>query len=54
MITYKKAKDRNLLLNNPPKKETKLKGSKDNDTISNYTKPGEFAPMKLHDEFGRT
>ena len=33
MTQFRKAKDRKLLLNNPPKKETHLKGSKDNELV---------------------
>ena len=33
MTQFRKAKDRKLLLNNPPKKETHLKGSKDLDLV---------------------
>lgn len=33
MTTFKKAKDRKLFLNNPPTKETFLKGSKDGQTV---------------------
>ena len=48
MIAFKRPKDRKQLLNNPPKKETQLKGSKDNNpnlAISKeYRKGGEFGP----------
>ena len=33
MTTFKKAKDRKLFLNNPPTKDTFLKGSKDGQTV---------------------
>lgn len=49
MITFKKAKDRMQMLNNPPQKETNLKGSKDtveSEAFSNhFYKPGVFGPV---------
>jgi hypothetical protein len=44
MMKQKRAKQGRKLLNNPPKKETLLKGSKDGDRDGpqRYTKPGEF------------
>ena len=40
MTQFRKAKDRKLLLNNPPKKETHLKGSKDLNAVKD-------APFKI-------
>ena len=40
MTTFRKAKDRKLFLNNPPQKETHLKGSKDGQTTENTFKKG--------------
>lgn len=53
MISHKKAKDKKQLLNNPPKKETLLKDSKDNQAISNtFIKKGLFGiPKEFKDEF---
>ena len=42
MIAFKKPKDRKQLLNNPPKKETSLKGSKDKDSINMEEKKSFF------------
>jgi hypothetical protein len=43
MTRFRKAKDRKLLLNNPPKKETHLKGSKDLETVIDAPfKKGQF------------
>jgi len=54
MIMQKKAKDRKILQNNPPQKETLLKQSKDNDAKPNrYAHisriPGEFGFAKKND-----
>ena len=54
MTAFKKAKDRKMLLNNPPVKETKLKHSRDvmdkYDPRNAHSKPGEFKAIPTHNQ----
>lgn len=46
MIKFKKAKNKKKMLNNPPKKETLLKGSKDTEEVKIISKPGEYGALE--------